>query len=425
MRIKGLSLLIIIIATLVVSVPLALAGDSARVIFAADLHYLDPGLLDEGSGLIKALAEGDGKLTIYIDEIVDAFIAQVIEEKPDALVLGGDIAFNGEKISHEALAGKLSAVERAGIPVLVAPGNHDVNRPTAYRYAAGATYHTPNVTPEEFRDIYFPLGANDAVSFDGASLSYASYISDGVMFLMIDSCRYAPGDVQDSGYIRPETLAWMEDVLGEAREKGVTVISVSHHNLIEHSAMFTAGYTLINYPRPMSLLEEYGVRLHLSGHMHIQHVGRAHDGRGIYDAASSALAVYPFQYAAIDIDDSGDITYTTRRTDVSAWAKASGLTDPNLLDFDAFSLAYTRACTAAHTARRLAGYPGLTDDERAAMGDFAETLHVEYFAGMPYSVTDEDAAYMLWRERCADLFFTEYLSSMFAQPTVRLPLVIR
>ena len=53
----------------------------------------------------------------YCEEVTDAFIRQVIEEMPDALILSGDLTFNGEKASHVALAEKLSTIENAGIPV--------------------------------------------------------------------------------------------------------------------------------------------------------------------------------------------------------------------------------------------------------------------------------------------------------------------
>ena len=42
-----------------------------------------------------------------------------------ALILSGDLSFNGEKTSHEELAGKLFKLQEQGIPVLVLPGNHD------------------------------------------------------------------------------------------------------------------------------------------------------------------------------------------------------------------------------------------------------------------------------------------------------------
>ena len=76
----------------------------------------------------------DGKVVKYLPQLLDAFMDQVIAEKPSALVLSGDITMNGEKINHEELARKLGKVQEAGIPVLVIPGNHDINNPNAAVY---------------------------------------------------------------------------------------------------------------------------------------------------------------------------------------------------------------------------------------------------------------------------------------------------
>lgn len=49
------------------------------------------------------------------------------------LLAAGDLTFNGEKLSHETVAGLFEEIEAAGVPVLTLPGNHDVNNgmPTA------------------------------------------------------------------------------------------------------------------------------------------------------------------------------------------------------------------------------------------------------------------------------------------------------
>ncbi|WP_287895528.1 metallophosphoesterase [Clostridium sp.] len=61
------------------------------------------------------------------------FLEEVRTAHPSALVLSGDLSQNGEKANHEALAEKLERVQAAGIPVLVIPGNHDINHPGQQR----------------------------------------------------------------------------------------------------------------------------------------------------------------------------------------------------------------------------------------------------------------------------------------------------
>ena len=70
----------------------------------------------------------DGKLTGYTPQLLEAFIDEVIELHPDALVLGGDVTFNGEKQSHIDLSERLRRVQDAGVQVLMMPGNHDLSK---------------------------------------------------------------------------------------------------------------------------------------------------------------------------------------------------------------------------------------------------------------------------------------------------------
>ena len=100
----------------------------------------------------------------YLPELLDAFMDQVIEENPAALVLSGDITMNGEKINHEELAEKLKKVQDAGIPVLVIPGNHDINNTNASVYFGAEKTPADPVTPEEFYNIYHMYGYDQAIS---------------------------------------------------------------------------------------------------------------------------------------------------------------------------------------------------------------------------------------------------------------------
>ena len=103
-----------------------------KIIIASDLHVLAKGLTDGGAVFTKKM--DDGKTTLYSGEIVEAFLDEVLVERPDALVLSGDLTFEGERLSHLELAGMLKKVQDAGIQVLAIPGNHDINNPRASAY---------------------------------------------------------------------------------------------------------------------------------------------------------------------------------------------------------------------------------------------------------------------------------------------------
>lgn len=83
-----------------------------RLIIATDIHYLAKQLTDGKEAFTYMVEHGDGKMANYVREITDAFIDEVIEENPRAVVLSGDLSLNGEKLSHEELAGSLPESRR-------------------------------------------------------------------------------------------------------------------------------------------------------------------------------------------------------------------------------------------------------------------------------------------------------------------------
>ena len=112
-----------LLLVLVVAGVLRYQNRPTKILVATDIHYLSPSLNDHGACFEKTILNGDGKALAYIDELTDAFVEQVIREKPAALILSGDLTLNGEKQSHLDLAQKLRSITDCGIPVLVLPAN--------------------------------------------------------------------------------------------------------------------------------------------------------------------------------------------------------------------------------------------------------------------------------------------------------------
>ena len=143
-----------------------------KIIIATDMHYLARELTDMGSGFVDMVEHGDGKVTNYIWQIMDAFTEEVIQEKPDLLLLTGDLSLDGELRSHMEFAGYLEKIEGEGIPVAVIPGNHDINNAGASRFYDGKKAPAETTSPEQFYEIYRDYGFDEAVSRDTESLSY-------------------------------------------------------------------------------------------------------------------------------------------------------------------------------------------------------------------------------------------------------------
>lgn len=386
--------------------------DGVRILFATDLHYLSPKLYDDNEAFRAFIDGGDGKLTYYSEEITDAFIQDVLDEHPNALLLGGDLSFNGELESHKGLAEKLSKVSDAGIPVLVVPGNHDINRPNAYSYKDNVYEKTENISPKEFWNLYSALGAENALSFDKNSLSYVYALSSDIRLLMLDTCKYQEGAVSHAGEISDATFAWIKECLSDAKKTGALVISVTHHNVLTHSGMFP-NYTIFNNQRVIDLFKEYNVPLNLSGHIHIQSI--TDDGGELFDAATNSLSVYNNRYASITIGDK--IIYQTHHTDVEKWAKNIKSDNPNLLNFNEYSSERFDGFTGDRLAELLASHE-LTAEQRDSMLDLAVRFNRYFFGGNLYEVKEElenDPAFKLWETEFPEGFFLDYMSFVLSE----------
>lgn len=61
--------------------------EQTTLFVASDLHYLSPELTDNGEYFNNLIKNGDGKAMGFCEDITDAFIRQVIGQKPDVLIL--------------------------------------------------------------------------------------------------------------------------------------------------------------------------------------------------------------------------------------------------------------------------------------------------------------------------------------------------
>lgn len=397
---KGV-LLMMILLLLAPSAALGGERDALTLIVATDLHYLAPELTDHGPFFEQLISHSDGKTMAYSEELVEAFVAQVIERQPDALILSGDLTFNGERASHEALARKLARVTAAGIPVLVISGNHDLNSRSAVRFAGEGYERVDGVTAADFSALYGAFGYDAALSRDRASLSYIAEPVQGLRMLMVDV-----NGVSSQGKVEARTLAWVEEQLAQAKRDGCRVVAVSHQNLIDHSSMISAGFTIANAGALLARYADAPVLCNLSGHIHMQHMGRS--GSGLWDIATSSLAVSPNQYGVLTLTEGG-LTYRTEALDVSAWAAAQGLDDPNLLDFAAYSAAFFRS-----TAREQALAAVSQDDTPEQLADYFAALNAAYFAGRMDDFAQDAQLAERWQQQPA--FLARYIESIVQEP---------
>lgn len=382
-------------------------GEDVTLAVATDIHYLSGRLTDHGKAFDTYVYAGDGKQLDYSEELLDAFTEQMAEERPNVLILSGDLTNNGELESHEDLAEKLQKVEQAGTRVYVIPGNHDLLNPWARSFKGEDQYKAASVTEEQFTEIYGAYGYDEAVSRDSSSLSYLVKPSDDVWLLMLDTSKYKNnaklGYPETGGELKGGTLKWIQDCGQQAKQAGARIIPVMHHNLTDHSDVVKEGFTLDNAAEVQEVFAQYEMTPSLSGHIHIQNIASVENGgRKLTDIVTGAQSVSPNRYGLLTYDASAhELHYEARITDVEGWAKKSGSTDGNLLSFREYSRAFFAGFGYDMAFKRLIVDDTYTSEQVEAMARTMADVNVSYFAGTQQQDREAIMAsegYRLWTE---------------------------
>lgn len=387
-------------------------------IIASDLHYQSPLMTDFGEAFQNFVRNDDGKVVEYVDSITDAFLAEAAEKQPDALILSGDLTQNGEKVNHEELAKKLRLLESQGVPVVVIPGNHDINHPSAASFEGTEKKKADNINAEEFYSIYREFGYDEAMDRDEKSLSYIYQADERYWLMMLDSCQYDPEN-KIGGRIRKETLLWMEKWLERAREEQVMVIPIAHHNLLKESTLYPEDCTLENAVQVIDLLEQYGLPVYISGHLHLQRVkkhgnggpSQAEESYGIYEIVSDSMVIPPCQYGELRWQEDGSVQYETCPVDVAGWAASQGITDENLLNFPQYSGDFLIETVQNQVYGALSAIP---DDRKFHMAKLYGQINSAYCAGTAVNRRDvkENQMYFYWNRYLGTSEWYENLQAM-------------
>lgn len=373
------------------------------LMLASDLHYMSSTTHDDGKAFWSMVEHDDGKIDQYSEEMLDTLVETAIENHPTALALTGDITLNGERINHELLAKKLQKVQDAGIPVVVIPGNHDIQNKNASTYFGDKREKAEYLeSGKDFYDIYHEFGYDQSPNRDEASLSYVYPLDPSHWLLMMDSCIYDDGNHVE-GRISDATLGWMETHLRVAKEHGIQVIVLAHHNLLQESRLFTTQCEMENGPEVTALLEKYQVPLYISGHLHVQRIREHVTGPGLEETQDGiheiVLSPYSFpgnQYGMLSWDLQDNMTFETRKADVAAWAKANGSENPELLNFADWSLQYAKSVIQEQVKQTITMVP---DDLKAEMASMYADLYFPYCLGeaVPWNDAKTTKAYTLWQ----------------------------
>lgn len=282
-----------------------------KIAVVSDIHYMHPSLLGSGGAAGAAFqnyVNQDPKMVEFSDAIFRRVLRQIKEERPDILLVPGDITKDGEKISHQAMASFFNQLRSEGIKVYVIPGNHDINNAKAKQYIGDNDYPVEMTSKTDFENIYNNFGYREAISREPNSLSYATQLTPHLRLIAIDASKYEEygpsGDVA-AGRIKPETLSWVLAQLADAKQKHMTVYAMMHHNLIEHYAGQTQldpGYVIDNWQPVTNALMDAGLKVIFTGHYHANDISSyTYNGNKLFDIQTGSLVTAPSPYRFVTV----------------------------------------------------------------------------------------------------------------------------
>ena len=199
-----------------------------KIYTLSDIHVMSPLLLDSPTNLAWQEYLADSKTLVdYSKTIFDKLCSQIITDKPDLLLIVGDMTKDGEIESHEYVINKLTQIESAGIPVFVIPGNHDRGwQQNAKIYRNNIAEDTKYTSMSRFSNYYKDFGYGEGSELHGTTLTYATEIWPGLTLIGIDSGQTAAVD--------EDAVTWACAKAKEAKDKGQQVIAMMHHALLPH-----------------------------------------------------------------------------------------------------------------------------------------------------------------------------------------------
>jgi 3',5'-cyclic AMP phosphodiesterase CpdA len=247
---------------------------TVKIAVLSDLHYMESSLLKSNGNAFQMYLMQDPKLLAESGAILQQIIFKLLAEKPDLVIITGDLTKDGELISHKALIKQLRTLSLNHIKVLVVPGNHDINNPDAKQFDGDNVLSVPSITAEDFATLYSDYGYKNAIARDPLSLSYVSEPVKDLRILALDANEYY-NNTSDycvvAGNLKDATMEWAKQQLADARAKGKTVIGMMHHGLVEHfmgESVIFPDYLIDNREARADELMKAGLKVIFTGHFH-------------------------------------------------------------------------------------------------------------------------------------------------------------
>ena len=401
-----LSLLLAVVLVFTLTVP-ALAAEkpqdmNLRIAVMSDLHYLSPDMIAGTEDFEHAL-NSDRKLLKESSAILYEKFEQVRADKPDILLVSGDLTKDGEQECHAALAKQLQQLQQdiPGLKIYVINGNHDIRNYNAKNFNTpdGKAVPATRTHPEDFKRIYdfvysdptviatfTPAAGNEA-----GGLSYVARPVEGLTIIAMDTCRYSKENTSNgtdehetSGAISADLEKWVIEQTAAAKARGDLVIGLEHHGLVPHfdvEPTILPMYLVNGYERIAQEYADAGMSVVFTGHMHAVDIAAmtTKAGNTFYDIETGSALTYPCPIRFVDLRRStvGGETSTYMSVSTKTHTGPIHYTDP--------------ATGTAHVIDDLTEYARefgfSTDMLKTVAGDFVKSFFGKYLPNDTWPVT--------------------------------------
>lgn len=401
-----LSLLLAVVLVFTLTVP-ALAAEkpqdmNLRIAVMSDLHYLSPDMIADTEDFEHAF-NSDRKLLKESSSVLREMLERVRADKPDILLVSGDLTKDGEQECHAALAKQLQQLQQdvPGLKIYVINGNHDIRNYNAKNFntADGKAVPATRTEPEDFKQIYDFVYSDPTViaTFTPAEgnkaggLSYVARPVEGLTVIAMDTCRYSSDNTSNgddehetSGAISADLEKWVIEQTAAAKARGDLVIGLEHHGLVPHfdvQPTILPMYLVNGYERIAQEYADAGMSVVFTGHMHAVDIAAmtTKAGNTFYDIETGSALTYPCPVRFVDLRRStvGGETNTYMSVSTKTHIGPIHYTDP------ATGVAYVIDDLTEYA--REFGFT--TDMLKTVAGDFVKSFFGKYLPNDTWPVT--------------------------------------
>ena len=290
----------------------------------SDTHLIADVLHDNGQAFSRMQKTSQGKDLYYQETVLKSFVKMANEKQPAAIVVTGDITFNGERTSAERFAQIFKGLTKTKL--LVVPGNHDIFDGWAREFRGKKQFYAGQISPMFWKSI-FDKSYRASEDEDSNSLAYSVQLNPNYLLVLADSNYYGKEETTTApftkGAINKDELKWLEKQFKKASQQHLRPILFMHHNLYAHNPVVNQNYVLDNATEVRRLCARYNVKLAFSGHIHAQNIKSTKvKNQSLTDIASGALILGSHYYGTLKINQSnGTATYRATPLNVSAYIK--------------------------------------------------------------------------------------------------------